>query len=40
MRCNIWHVRGRDPGLVIDTGMGQVSVVHAATDLRSAVSLG
>ncbi len=22
MRCNIWHVRGRDCDLVIDTGMG------------------
>ncbi|MEQ9488487.1 MAG: MBL fold metallo-hydrolase [Alphaproteobacteria bacterium] len=22
MRCNIWHVRGRDRDLVIDTGMG------------------
>ena len=22
MRCNIWHVRGRDFDLVIDTGMG------------------
>ncbi|MEO0909854.1 MAG: MBL fold metallo-hydrolase, partial [Pseudomonadota bacterium] len=22
MRCNIWHVRGRDFDLVVDTGMG------------------
>ncbi|MGA1181554.1 MAG: MBL fold metallo-hydrolase, partial [Marivivens sp.] len=22
MRCNIWHVRGREFDLVIDTGMG------------------
>jgi len=22
MRCNIWHVTGRDYDLVIDTGMG------------------
>ena len=22
LRCNIWHVRGRDCDLVIDTGMG------------------
>ena len=22
MRCNIWHVKGRDYDLVIDTGMG------------------
>ncbi|MCU1389884.1 MAG: fold metallo-hydrolase, partial [Ilumatobacteraceae bacterium] len=33
MRCNIWHVRGRDRSLVIDTGMGLVSLVDAAADL-------
>ncbi|MEO6652506.1 MAG: MBL fold metallo-hydrolase [Ilumatobacteraceae bacterium] len=33
MRCNIWHVRGRDRDLVIDTGMGVASLVDAATDL-------
>ena len=22
IRCNIWHVRGRDRDLLIDTGMG------------------
>jgi glyoxylase-like metal-dependent hydrolase (beta-lactamase superfamily II) len=33
MRCNIWHVRGRDRDLVIDTGMGVASVVDAMTDL-------
>ena len=22
MRCNIWHVKGRDFDLIIDTGMG------------------
>ena len=33
MRCNIWHVRGRDRDLVIDTGMGVVSLVEAAEDL-------
>ena len=26
MRCNIWHVRGRDRDLVIDTGMGGCAV--------------
>jgi len=26
MRCNIWHVRGRDFDLVIDTGMGLSSL--------------
>lgn len=27
MRCNIWHVRGRDRDLVVDTGMGLASIV-------------
>ena len=27
MRCNIWHVRGRDRDLVVDTGMGVSSLV-------------
>tara|TARA_R110000868_G_scaffold1734_4_gene13991 strand:- start:3325 stop:4092 length:768 start_codon:yes stop_codon:yes gene_type:complete len=31
MRCNIWHVRGRD--LVVDTGMGIVSLRDAGRDL-------
>ena len=31
MRCNIWHVRGRDRDLIIDTGMGVVSL-RAAVD--------
>ncbi|VVE90019.1 hypothetical protein PBR20603_03997 [Pandoraea bronchicola] len=30
MRCNIWHVRGRDRDLVIDTGMGIASLRDAA----------
>lgn len=33
MRCNIWHVRGRDRDLVIDTGMGVASLRQAARDL-------
>jgi glyoxylase-like metal-dependent hydrolase (beta-lactamase superfamily II) len=33
MRCNIWHVTGRDRDLVVDTGMGVVSLVGAAPDL-------
>ena len=33
MRCNIWHVRGRDRDLVIDTGMGVSSLVDAMQDL-------
>src|SRR5882724_8940654 len=30
MRCNIWHIRGRDRDLIIDTGMG-VASLHDAT---------
>lgn len=33
MRCNIWHVRGRDRDLLIDTGMGIASLREAARDL-------
>ena len=33
MRCNIWHVRGRDRDLMIDTGMGIASLREAARDL-------
>ncbi|SAK61001.1 MBL fold metallo-hydrolase [Caballeronia ptereochthonis] len=33
MRCNIWHVRGRDRDLVIDTGMGIASLRNAAQHL-------
>ncbi|MGH6930837.1 MAG: MBL fold metallo-hydrolase [Dongiaceae bacterium] len=33
MRCNIWHVRGRDRDLFVDTGMGVVSLREAARDL-------
>lgn len=33
MRCNIWHVRGRDRDLLVDTGMGVASLVDAAADL-------
>lgn len=33
MRCNIWHVRGRDRDLMIDTGMGVASLLSAAKDL-------
>jgi glyoxylase-like metal-dependent hydrolase (beta-lactamase superfamily II) len=32
-RCNIWHVRGRDRDLVVDTGLGIVSLREAAADL-------
>lgn len=33
MRCNIWHVRGRDRDLVVDTGMGVGSLVGAMQHL-------
>jgi glyoxylase-like metal-dependent hydrolase (beta-lactamase superfamily II) len=33
VRCNIWHVRGRDRDLLIDTGMGIASLREAANDL-------
>jgi glyoxylase-like metal-dependent hydrolase (beta-lactamase superfamily II) len=33
MRCNIWHVRGRDRDLMIDTGMGIASLREAAQHL-------
>jgi glyoxylase-like metal-dependent hydrolase (beta-lactamase superfamily II) len=32
-RCNIWHVRGRDRDLLVDTGLGLVSLRQAAVDL-------
>jgi len=33
MRCNIWHVRGRDRDLLIDTGMGIASLREAMASL-------
>lgn len=33
LRCNIWHVRGRDRDLVIDTGMGIASLREFARDI-------
>jgi glyoxylase-like metal-dependent hydrolase (beta-lactamase superfamily II) len=33
MQCNIWHVRGRDRDLVVDTGMGIASLYDAARHL-------
>jgi glyoxylase-like metal-dependent hydrolase (beta-lactamase superfamily II) len=33
MRCNIWHVRGRDRDLLIDTGMGIGSLRDATRHL-------
>jgi glyoxylase-like metal-dependent hydrolase (beta-lactamase superfamily II) len=33
LRCNIWHLRGRDQDVVIDTGMGICSLRDAAKHL-------
>lgn len=33
MRCNIWHVRGRDRDLIVDTGMGVASLSAELADL-------
>lgn len=33
LRCNIWHVRGRDRDLLIDTGMGIGSLREATREL-------
>lgn len=33
LRCNIWHVPGRDRDLLIDTGLGVSSLRQAARDL-------
>jgi glyoxylase-like metal-dependent hydrolase (beta-lactamase superfamily II) len=33
LRCNIWFVRGRDRALLVDSGLGIVSLAEAAADL-------
>ncbi|MEQ1756197.1 MAG: MBL fold metallo-hydrolase [Micropepsaceae bacterium] len=33
LRCNIWHVRGRERDLLVDTGLGVASLQDAARDL-------
>jgi len=33
LRCNIWHLRGRDADLLVDSGMGICSLRAAAVDL-------
>jgi glyoxylase-like metal-dependent hydrolase (beta-lactamase superfamily II) len=33
IRCNIWHIRGRDRDLVVDTGVGVSSVTAELVDL-------
>ena len=33
LRCNVWHVQGRDRDLLVDTGLGIQSLKAAAKDL-------
>ncbi|MEO1191055.1 MAG: MBL fold metallo-hydrolase [Pseudomonadota bacterium] len=33
LRCNIWHLRGRERDVIIDTGMGVASLTDALADL-------
>jgi glyoxylase-like metal-dependent hydrolase (beta-lactamase superfamily II) len=33
LRCNVWFVRGRDRAMLVDTGLGVVSLTEAARDL-------
>lgn len=33
LRCNIWHVRGRDRDMLVDSGLGVASLTAAARDL-------
>lgn len=33
LRCNIWHVRGRNKDMLVDTGLGICSLREAARDL-------
>lgn len=33
LRCNIWHVRGRDRDMLIDTGLGIASLAEEIVDL-------
>lgn len=33
LRCNIWHIRGRDRDLLVDSGLGICSLRAAAIDL-------
>ena len=33
LRCNIWHIRGRDQDLLIDTGLGAQSLKNEIADL-------
>ncbi|MEJ2130579.1 MAG: MBL fold metallo-hydrolase, partial [Gammaproteobacteria bacterium] len=33
IRCNIWHVRGRDADLLVDTGLGMASLKDHLADM-------
>jgi len=33
IRCNIWHVKGRDRDMLVDTGLGIVNLRSAADDI-------
>ncbi|MBT4615919.1 MAG: MBL fold metallo-hydrolase [Gammaproteobacteria bacterium] len=33
LRCNIWHLRGRDKDLLVDTGLGVSSLKNAIADM-------
>lgn len=39
LRCNIWHVRGRDRDLIIDTGLGIASLREFARDLLDRLAV-
>ena len=37
-RCNIWHLRGRDKDLLVDTGLGVSSLKNAIDDFGTGYS--
>ena len=41
-RCNMWHVRGRDRDMLVDTGFGLVSLLDSIPELnqRSVLAVG
>ncbi|MGE0095190.1 MAG: MBL fold metallo-hydrolase [Alphaproteobacteria bacterium] len=38
-RCNIWHVRGRDRDMLVDTGFGLVSLLDSIPELNERTVL-
>ena len=38
LRCNIWHLRGRDKDLLVDTGLGVSSLKIAIDDFGTGYS--